>query len=319
MPRALVGLALEDEVQLPVPPLGGPQFALDVEEKAFAGRMRLGTGPPGQLVDAVDGPVIGQHGAGSSHEGGVKVGDVHDVVADGVAGHAAGPAHDQRHAQAAFHGRVVRARPGPGGATPGPAELGAVVAGKDEQRLVVDAERRHRVQQLPDAVVHLDHRIGEVADTAAAHEVRVRQCRKVQVRERHVQQEGLLAGRVPAHEVHGTFGQFAVDQAALGEVVFGDIARGLAGKPFHHLRHVHHRGVETGRAREHRLVAGARDAVPLVEAALVRVAPVAVAQVPFAEHAGGITGLLQYLWQRAFPGMDALRKARRHRLQRAGS
>ena len=102
---------------------------------------------------------------------------------------------------------------------PGPAELGPVVAGKDEQRVLRDAQRVHRVDELAHAVVHLDHGVGKVAHPAAAGKVGVRQGGKVQVRQRHVQEERLRPARMLLHEADGAFGQLGVDQPALGQVV----------------------------------------------------------------------------------------------------
>ncbi|MCY1552811.1 hypothetical protein D9M68_892320 [compost metagenome] len=109
---------------------------------------------------------------------------MHDLVAHPARGDLARPAHDARHAQAAFHGRVIGAAPGAGRAAVRSAELGAVVAREDEEGVFRNAEALDLVDDLAHAVVHLHHGVGEIAMAGAAREIAVRQGGKVQMRER---------------------------------------------------------------------------------------------------------------------------------------
>jgi len=79
-----------------------------------------------------------------------------------------------------------------------------------------------------------------------------------------------------------------VDGAARFEVVDLDLARGLAAAAFHDVGQVDHARIEAGGGRELALVRGARNAVPLVEAAVRGVAAFDVAEMPFAVVRGGI-------------------------------
>ncbi|MNT52105.1 hypothetical protein D3C72_1891130 [compost metagenome] len=129
---AFVHLGLPVEMQLPVAPLHCAQFVLDMEEKALAQGF-LFAEEKRHLIDAIDRPVLGNAGAARACQRGEEVGDVHDLVAHPTCGDLARPAHDARHAQAAFHGRVIGAAPGAGRAAVRGAELGAVVAREDEE------------------------------------------------------------------------------------------------------------------------------------------------------------------------------------------
>ena len=111
----------------------------------------------------------------------------------------------------------------------------------------------------------------------------------------HVQEEGLLAFHLTAHEVDRALRDFVIDERALLEAVVHHLSRGGTLLAF----------VDVGPlnaafrvAVEHfpgRLVARVRDAIPLVEA-LVRGEPaLGVAEMPLAEHARGVSGIGQHL------------------------
>src|SRR5690606_24556081 len=87
----------------------------------------------------------------------------------------------------------------------------------------------------------------------------------------------------------------------------------------HHLRQRHHARIVAGRAGERALVRGTRDAVPLVEPAVVRETAWLVAEVPLAEERGGVALPGDDLPERALPGYQPLRQPGRHRLHRTGA
>lgn len=140
----------------------------------------------------------------------------------------------------------------------------------------------------------------------------------MQLRQRHVEEERGLA-RVATDELAAALREHLVDAAAHFQVVaFAPFGR-TALAALHDVRHFHHVGVEAHRLHEHAFVGGARDPVPLVEAAVLGVTALLVAQVPFAVHGGGVALLGEGLRQGALPGNKALRQAGRHRLHGAGA
>ncbi|MNT20073.1 hypothetical protein D3C72_1553670 [compost metagenome] len=122
-----------------------------------------------------------------------------------------------------------------------------------------------------------------------------------------------------AHEADGPVHQFGVDAAARVQVVDLDVLRRGARLPLHDVRDVRHRGIETDRRRELAFVGGAGNAVPLVEAAVGRIAARDVAQMPFAVVRGGVALPRQLLRQCDLFARQTLRQARRHGLQAAGA
>ena len=139
------------------------------------------------------------------------------------------------------------------------------------------------------------------------------------MRERHVREEPLLRFHLPRHEIDRAFRQLLVDLAARVEIVEMRVRRRLAFDAFHHVRQRDDFGVEARRAREHAFVRGARNPVPLVEAAVFRITAFAVAEMPFAETRGRIALRRDQLAERDLPRDDALRQSCRHRLQSAGA
>src|SRR5258705_2306710 len=96
----------------------------------------------------------------------------------------------------------------------------------------------------------------------------MRERRKMQLRERHVCEEGFARRGLAADEIDRPAHELGVDAAPRLQVVRLDLARTLAATSFHDFRKRHHGRVEARRLREHRLVGGAGYAVPLVEAAV---------------------------------------------------
>ena len=147
----------------------------------------------------------------------------------------------------------------------------------------------------------------------------MRQRRIVQVGKRYISEERFVRFRLTRHEIYGLRRQLRIDAAARFEIVDVGVLRRLAFHARHHVRQRHHIRIKTRRTREHAFVGSARYAVPFVEAAVLRVASFLVAQVPFAEACGGVAAARYQLRERDFPRDEALRQARRHRLQCAGT
>ena len=140
---------------------------------------------------------------------------------------------------------MVRARPGSGGAAPWPPEFRSVVAAEKHNGAIGDSQRLDFVENLADAVIHFGHRVGEVACARLAFEVPMRQRREMQLRERHIGEEGPLGVHLAAHELICPPRQLRVDPAAHFKVVGFHIARPIARAAFHHIGTVDHGGVES--------------------------------------------------------------------------
>ena len=137
--------------------------------------------------------------------------------------------------------------------------------------------------------------------------------------QRYVGEKRLFAARLSTHEVDGFVGEFAVNQTTFRKIIRRDVIRGLSDKSLHDVGHVDDGRVEAVSAGEHRLIGGARNAVPLIKAALVRKPAITVAEMPLTEHARRVTGVLQNLRKRALPRVNALRQSCRNRLNSAGA
>src|SRR5439155_20024325 len=121
----------------------------------------------------------------------------------------------------------------------------------------------------------------EVARARLAFEVPMRQGWKMQLRKRHVREEGSLGAHLPAHELVCSPGKLRVDPAAHFEVVGLYIARPTAHTALHHVGRFDYGGIESHRAGKHRLVGRARNPVPLIEAAVLGEPAFPVSKVPF--------------------------------------
>ena len=142
-------------------------------------------------------------------------------------------------------------------------------------------------------------------------EVGMRQRREVNLRHRVIEEERLLVADAALHERDALLGRLAIDGAARLQIERLDVARRRSGPALPDERRIR-RGLAL-RDRRLRLVAGARDAVVLVEALLRRV-PIlraVAAEMPLAEQARGVADRLQRFRDRHFPQRDAggLRRA----------
>ena len=209
-----VGLTFKNKVQFPVTPLHSAQLGFDIKKKTFARRFFNKTFPPTQLAKPINGPVSGRFCTGNFNQGGKQVGDMHDVVAHASFVNVARPFNNQRHAQSAFHGGVVSARPRASGAAPWTSKLRTVVAGKNEQGVVFNAKGLDSIHQLPNAIVHLHHGICKFANATFSSKVGVCKSWEMQMREGHIQKKWFVAICFSTHEVNRFFGELTVNQAA---------------------------------------------------------------------------------------------------------
>ena len=107
--------------------------------------------------------------------------------------------------------------------------------------------------------------------------------------QRHIGVERTFGGGLPLDEAHGAAGELGVDFAARFEIEFLDDPGWLTLATFQDVLQLRHGRIVSWRLAVHRLVAGAGDAVPFVEATVVGVAARLVAQVPLAIEGGGVT------------------------------
>ena len=141
----------------------------------------------------------------------------------------------------------------------------------------------------------------------------------MQLGQRHIAEKRFACFGLPLHEINAALNQLRINFAAHFQIVEGDVAGRFAAPRFHHVGQRHHGGVIARRAGKHAFVGGARYAVPLVKAALMRQAARPVTEVPFAVNGGGVTLRRQQLAEGDLPGDDALRQSSGHRLQRTGA
>ena len=142
-------------------------------------------------------------------------------------------------------------------------------------------------------MVHLHHAVRKVADTAAAGELGMRQGGKVQVRERHVQEERLRGTRLALQERDGLLDQFRIDQPARLDVIHLHVFGQRPALPLHDHGDGGHTGIKSWRFRVPGLVRCTRDAVPLVESTCVGQSLLQVAQMPLAKHGGRVASSLE--------------------------
>ena len=216
---AVVGLDFPDEVHFPVAPFRRAHFGLDVIDETLACGLFLPSAQKIRLVQAVDGPIRRNGRPRNTCQRREEIHYVHDFVRLPSRGNASGPACDAGHAQCTFHGRVISAGPHARAAAPGAAILGAVVAGKDEKRIVTQAECGYRVRDLSYARIHLDQRVREVAFLRQTFEFTIWKRRKVQLSERHVEKERFSAVGLAADEITTAPRQFGVDAASHFKIV----------------------------------------------------------------------------------------------------
>jgi hypothetical protein len=146
-------------------------------------------------------------------------------------------------------------------------------------------------------MIHLHHAVREFANTAAARKIGMRQGGKVQVGERHVQKERLPGLRLALQEADGTLDQLRIDQPARLNVIHLHVFGGRTAFPLHDHGDGGNAGVEAWRFRVPGLMRSPRDAVPLVKAARIGQTLLQVAQMPLAEHGGGVALGLEQLGQ----------------------
>ena len=208
-------------------------------------------------------------GAGRGGDGREEIDFVHQLVRDAARRNSPGPADQARRSDAALHDAVVETRPGSRRSAPRPPAFGAVVGAPEHDRRARDAEPIDGIEHAADVVVHLGHRVGDIARAGLPDEVGMGQRREVNLRHRVIEEEGLPVADAALHERDGLLGRLAIDGAARLQIERLDVARRRSGPALPDERRIR-RGLALC-DRRLRLVAGARDAVVLIEALLRRV------------------------------------------------
>jgi hypothetical protein len=151
----------------------------------------------------------------------------------------------------------------------------------------VNAQLIDGVEEFADMRVHFRECIGKVAKAGLAGESRVGERRKMHLRIRDVGIERPASTDAAFHEIDRPAGNFGVNQPALVEIVNRNGAALFALAAFHDRLERRASGLGRRIAGPEGLVGCARNAVPLVEALVVRQSPVGTAEMPFAEMPGG--------------------------------
>ena len=148
-----------------------------------------------------------------------------------------------------------------------------------------------QVQQRAEIAVHLQQAVGPFAGTAHALEFVARHGRQMQHRVIEVDVERLIGRDAAPDETVSAGEVFAVDVAAHLKGQLLQVLDRTAFRARHNIGH----GVTVGVIKRiigpQALVVAVRDAVPLVEPVVGRVAPRLVADVPLAIDRGGVPGL----------------------------
>ena len=141
----------------------------------------------------------------------------------------------------------------------------------------------------------------------------------MQLGQRYVKKEWFWIGRMRSNEVATATGELRIDAPTHFQVVGFAESRRLPCAALHDVRDVDHRGIETDRLGEHGFIRGAGDAVPLVEASVLRVTTLAIAQMPLTVHRRRVARTAERFGQGQFPGVNPLGQACGYRLQSAGT
>ncbi len=304
------------ERHFPVAPFHRLKTVSHEDRKAFAVRFLL-TQEKVRLIYAVDGAILRNRRTRDVGERRERVYLMHNLVADPTRRDLARPTDDKGNTQRTFHVGEVIAAPRTGKSLPGRSRIGTVVAGEHDNRVVADAKLVNRVENLAHVGVHLGKSVREVAVAGLSGELLVRQRGEVDERERHVGVEGFAGIHAAFHEVDRPTCNLSIDQATLLEVVDDNLTALFALAAFHDMHEGDARRLRTWLRWKHRLVCGARNAVPFVKTLVVRQSPLFAAEVPFAEVGGGIADTEQHFGDRHLPLCQSLRCARQRYEMRA--
>ncbi len=184
--------------------------------------------------------------------------------------------------------------------------FGTVVCGKDEDRVLRDAQFVERVEQLARVAVDLRQEVRPESVARVTLEVRMRHRREVRGGVGEIDEEGLSCFDLSAHEVDGPIGQIAINQRPIVEVIDAHRGRGSASGAVHH---VGGRDARLGESRQggvDGLVGRVRHAVPLVEPLVRREAALGSSEMPLAEHPRGVPRVREHLGHRDFPLHEAV-------------
>jgi hypothetical protein len=181
-----------------------------------------------KLIDAVNRAIAWDLRARNTSECGVHVDDVNDLVRYTTGRNFSRPANDEGGAERGLHRREVSSAPRTSVTLPWIGTFGTVIAGEDDDGLVINTGLVDGVEDLSGPVVHLGEGVGPVAVAGIADEVRMRKDGHVDHGGRYVGVEGLVCGGVALDEVDGAVGDLGFHGAPGFEVEFAYLFGGLA-------------------------------------------------------------------------------------------
>lgn len=126
----------------------------------------------------------------------------------------------------------------------------------------------------------------------------------MRLRVREVKKEGFAIAGLAAHIGDSAIGDFLVDDAAGGDIVDLHLLGSFAFARFKDVGKFH-KGVRAGAeariVRPKAVVGGIGDPIPLVKALVGRIAAGGLAEVPFAIHGSGVSGVGEHFRHRVLP------------------
>src|SRR5262249_61098723 len=131
---------------------------------------------------------------------------MHDLIRHPPCGNPPRPANDTRSADAAFHHRVVKTIPRTRRTAPGPPHLRAIVSAPDDYRIPFYPESLDRIERQAGVVVHIRHRVADVARAGLPGKVRMRERGKAELSNRIVEEEGSVRLHVALHKTGAAVG-----------------------------------------------------------------------------------------------------------------
>src|SRR5262245_47847377 len=146
------------------------------------------------------------------------------------------PTYHARRPDAALHGRIVKAAPGAGRASPGTAGLRPVVRAPHHDRVAFDTEAFDRVEHKAGIMVDVRHRVADIACPGTSGKIGMGQCRKMYLSDRIVKEERFARLYAPLHKADAPERRLAVDRAAGFKIEGLDLRRWRARFTFPDIR-----------------------------------------------------------------------------------
>src|SRR5262245_62415690 len=135
---------------------------------------------------------------------------MHDLIRHQPGGNPPWPANDTSRADAAFQHRVVKTIPRTCRTAPGPPHLRAIVSAPDDNRIPFNPESLDRVERQAGVVIHIRHRVADVARAGLPGKVRMRERGEVDLSDRIVEEEWSVCAHVELHECDDEMSGLAV-------------------------------------------------------------------------------------------------------------